>query len=188
MSDGPPRWSRRGLALVGAALLIGIGVVVVPGAWVTIGLERERPRLPAGDAPAVVLAAAPVPFAGFFAEHGWFALRGADGRWHRWEVWQSPRAPLGHVWHNSGRRVALRNVSDGTLEGTRVIRAWSGADAAALAACIPRVSRGYRARDRYRYWPGPNSNTYIRAVLEACGQRGTELPATFVGAGWPLDR
>jgi len=66
------------------------------------------------------------------------------------------------------------------------------ADGAAAAALIPRMQAaidGYAWRNRgdYRAWPGPNSNTFVAAVLEAVPEVQVALPPTAIGKDYPHD-
>ncbi len=168
-------WGRT-LGLVLCLWLLTIGACAA--------LERSQasrdgaklPKASPGEA-VVALYAAPVPFVSAVAEHGWFVVRPAGSdRWERWEVWQSASGPHEHVLTRS--RGMLRDVGAG---GTRLIFVWRGPKARALARCIPRVSRTYPYQGWYWWWPGPNSNTYIARVLEAC-QEPLALPASFLGS------
>ena len=66
------------------------------------------------------------------------------------------------------------------------------ADGAAAAALIPRMQAaiiGYAFRNHgdYRAWPGPNSNTFVAAVLDAVPGIHASLPPTAVGKDYPYD-
>ena len=66
------------------------------------------------------------------------------------------------------------------------------ADGDAAAALIPRMQaaiEGYAWRNRgdYRAWPGPNSNTFVAAVLDAVPEIGASLPPTAIGKDFPHD-
>ena len=60
----------------------------------------------------------------------------------------------------------------------------SGAEAAALIPKIEAVIEDYETKaGHYRFWPGPNSNTFTAAVLRAV----PELAATLTRHGVPVD-
>lgn len=170
-------WKRATAALLGLWLAtVGACAALERGQ-----ASRDGARLPTtkpGEA-VVALYAAPVPVVSAVAEHGWFVLKpeGSE-RWERWEVWQEASGPYGHVL--TRKRGMLSSVGAG---GTRLINIWRGPKARALAKCIPRVSRTYPYRGWYWWWPGPNSNTYIARVLDAC-QAPMALPASFLGANF----
>jgi hypothetical protein len=55
---------------------------------------------------------------------------------------------------------------------------------------IPRIQsaiEGYklRAYGDYRAWPGPNSNTFVAAVMSAVPELRTALPPTAIGKDFP---
>ena len=66
------------------------------------------------------------------------------------------------------------------------------ADGPAAAVLIPRMQdaiAGYAWRNRgdYRPWPGPNSNTFVSAVLDAVPEIRAALPPTAIGKDYPYD-
>jgi hypothetical protein len=86
------------------------------------------------------------------------------GRCERWEVWQTKNAggqSYGHLHCNLKPPEA--DVGGGP---THLVAEWSGEQALAL---IKIFSEKYPYSDRYRYWPGPNSNTYVAWVLREAG-------------------
>ncbi len=182
MSHDPPRKKSRGvrrLLLSFSCALVWLTALVVPGLYERSFPDRE-PDISnvAPDESLVVLYAARVPGT-HIADHGWFAIR-EQGEWQRWEVWQRAGGPHRHV--RQDLLPAHQDVGDG---GRRIIALWRGEIARTFAACITRESPAYRHRHRYLIWPGPNSNTYIAAMLESCGI-DQELPWSFYGAwvGW----
>jgi hypothetical protein len=113
----------------------------------------------------VELRYAPLPFIGAFAWHYWFVVHGETGR-HRWEVWQTKNAGgscIGHVHRD------LKAPEDGVGGGpSRRVAVWQDEPARRLADVL-NDSNSYPYCERYRYWPGPNSNTYVAWVLRAAG-------------------
>ena len=66
------------------------------------------------------------------------------------------------------------------------------ADGEAAAALIPRMQMAIRRyglnyQDDYRAWPGPNSNTFVAAVMDAVPEIRTTLPPTAIGKDYPYD-
>ena len=66
------------------------------------------------------------------------------------------------------------------------------ADDDAAAALLPKIEAaiaGYAWRNAgdYRAWPGPNSNTFIAAILDAVPEMRTGLPPTAIGKDFPYD-
>lgn len=45
----------------------------------------------------------------------------------------------------------------------------------------------WRNRGDYRVWPGPNSNTFVAAVLDAVPEAQVTLPPTAIGKDYPYD-
>jgi hypothetical protein len=114
----------------------------------------------------VELRYATLPFpAGAFAVHHWFVVLDGPGR-TRWEVWQTKNAGphcIGHVHRD------LKGPDDGVGGGpARIAARWDGEAARRIAAVLGRIER-YPYCERYRYWPGPNSNTFAAWVLREAG-------------------
>ena len=87
-------------------------------------------------------------------------------QWHRWEVWQVKDAggqSHGHV------HCDLMHPDSGVGGGAyRIGAAWDGSAAGARCAVLTHA-QDYPYRDRYRAWPGPNSNTFVAWVLREAG-------------------
>jgi len=113
----------------------------------------------------VELRYAPLPFIGAFAWHYWFVVHDQTGR-HRWEVWQTKNAGgfcIGHVHRD------LKDPDDGVGGGpSRLVVEWEGNAAHRIAAILNDI-KDYPYCERYRYWPGPNSNTFVAWVLRQAG-------------------
>jgi hypothetical protein len=109
-------------------------------------------------------ASLPAPI-GFFAVHYWFVVF-EDAKAERWEVWQTKNAggrSIGHV------HCDLKGPDEGVGGGPAcTAMAWQGAAASRLQAIL-RGSRSYPYCELYRYWPGPNSNTFAAWVLRQAG-------------------
>jgi hypothetical protein len=104
---------------------------------------------------------------GAVAVHHWFVVTDAEtGRRDRWEVWQHREAggeSWGHVHRNLMR--ADRPVGGGP---PFVAAEWRGEEAARLRALLEQPE-AYPFQNCYRYWPGPNSNTYAAWNLSRAG-------------------
>ena len=113
----------------------------------------------------VELRYAPLPLIGMFAWHYWFVVEDGTGC-HRWEVWQTKNAGgscIGHVHRD------LKAPADGVGGGpSRVAADWEGDAAQRIAAVLGDAAR-YPYCQRYRMWPGPNSNTFVAWVLREAG-------------------
>ncbi len=143
------------------------------------GLLPTAARHP--DAVVRVLAAPTVRWRGIVAVHCWIVVKpaGAD-RYTRYDytAWGDPIRVDGFA-------------PDGRWFG-RIPEVVFAADGPAAAAMIPRLRAAiaeYRWRERghYRAWPGPNSNTFVQAVLEAVPEAGAVLPPTAIGKDYPHD-
>jgi hypothetical protein len=120
------------------------------------------------DTPRVQLWSATLPSVlRVIAVHTWFnVFDEKEGRWRRWEVWQN-RDAGGESWGHVHRDLMHpeRPVGGGPASCESE---WTGDEAERLLAVLER-SPEYPERDRYRYWPGPNSNTYAAWVLSQAG-------------------
>jgi hypothetical protein len=69
------------------------------------------------------------------------------------------------------------------------IVAFGGDRAEALIPKIRYVIENYkfRAYGNYRAWPGPNSNTFVQAALDAVPELRAVLPPTAIGKDFPYD-
>ena len=109
---------------------------------------------------------APLPVIGALAVHCWFVVHDDSGRRERWEVWQTPDAggtSIGHVHRD------LKGPDEGVGGGPpRTAASWEGDEAEKILRVLRAVERYPHCR-RYRYWPGPNSNTFAAWVLREAG-------------------
>ena len=125
----------------------------------------------------VELRYATLPFpVGALAVHYWFVV--FDGpSCTRWEVWQTKNAGphcIGHVHRD------LKGPDDGVGGGpARTAARWDGEAARRIAGVLQRIER-YPYCERYRYWPGPNSNTFAAWVLR---EAGVEQPLQWKALG-----
>jgi len=109
----------------------------------------------------VQLYRAGIPLLGWLAAHYWFVVREGD-RSDRWEVWQTADAggrSCGHLHCNLKPPEA--HVGGGP---TALVAEWVGEEALRLAAVLSK-SDSYPYCRTYRYWPGPNSNTFVAWVF-----------------------
>ena len=139
--------------------------------------------LPTPTTPAVVrvFSAQTVRWRGIFATHSWIVLKpaGADGYTrYDYTAWGAPIRMNGFE-------------PDGRWFG-RVPTVSFAADGPSAAAMIPRMQaaiRDYAWRNEgdYRAWPGPNSNTFVAAVMAAVPGISDTLPPTAIGKDYPYD-
>jgi hypothetical protein len=128
----------------------------------------------------VELRYAPLPVIGVIAVHYWFVVHDDAGGCHRWEVWQTPNAggrSIGHV------HCDLKAPEDGVGGGpSRLVIEWTGTPAERIAAVLADPA-SYPHTRKYRYWPGPNSNSFVAWVLRQAGVRHT-LHWRGIGRKW----
>ena len=150
---------RRVCVLYLLVCLIGQGC-----AWLAPPRFTDSATRP--EAPVVQLRYATLPsLLRPVAVHASFAsYEPAEGRWRRWEVWQTRGGPFGHV-----RRDRADVDSDIGGGPTWTAREWRGDEARRLIAALERSTNSYPNRDVYRIWPGPNCNTYAAWVLRRAG-------------------
>lgn len=110
----------------------------------------------------VQLRAAKIPKIGFLAIHYWFVIS-QDSTIERWEIWQKANVSQnswGHLHKN------LMKHDQGVGNGNSWIeKEWTGKNADLLAKIIKNSPQKYLYNHIYRYWPGPNSNTYIQWIF-----------------------
>jgi hypothetical protein len=134
------------------------------------------------EATVRIFAARTVRWRGIFAVHCWIVIKdkGATG-YSRYDytAWGEPIRVNGFV-------------ADGRWFGQipETVFAADGTDAEKL---IPRIKATidtyeYRNLGDYRAWPGPNSNTFIAAIVNAVPEMSTALPPLAIGKDFPYDR
>jgi Protein of unknown function (DUF3750) len=148
--------------------------------------------LPAAETqPAARILIMSVPMSGKrgqFLTHSWVVLKPENARsWSRYDV-------LGYASRDGagarngawlGNRPALnRYAPDGRWFGRSpvIIVDAEGTTAAAAISKITAVIENYETlAGHYRFWPGPNSNTFVAAVLRAAPELKASLPPTAIG-------
>lgn len=132
----------------------------------------------------VELRYAPLPVIGWIAVHYWFVVYDDAGTCHRWEVWQTADAggtSYGHL--HCDLKAPEANVGGGP---TRLAASWAGTDAERIARVLANP-RAYPWQRLYRYWPGPNSNSFVAWVLAQAGIR-YPLHWRAIGQKWMRKR
>jgi len=90
-----------------------------------------------------------------------------NGEQSRWEVWQTANVVTtdkGESWDHLHRD--LMPPEQGVRNGPAYkLQDWTGDIAAKLTDRIRKSPESYPWCSKYRYWPGPNSNTYVQWVL-----------------------
>jgi hypothetical protein len=127
-----------------------------------------------------VYAARTVSWRGIVAVHSWIVLKEAGGRYERYDL---------TAW---GEPIRVNGFEpDGRWFGQMPTEVLS-ADGAQAAAAIPPLraaiaSYRYRHLGDYNAWPGPNSNTFVAAVMAAVPGLTASLPPTAIGKDFPVD-
>ena len=112
---------------------------------------------------------------GIFAHHSWIVVKEANASaYTRFDVvgWGTPVRVNG--WAPDGRWFGHAPTVVADLRGD------------AAAALIPRIeaavtSYQFRRAGDYKIWPGPNSNSFVAALLRAVPELGTALPPNAIG-------
>lgn len=133
------------------------------------------------DALVRIFAARTVRWRGIVAVHSWivFKEKGA-ARYSRYDytAWGEPIRVNGFV-------------ADGRWFGQapETVFAADGERAATIIPKIKSAIESYKWRNLgdYRAWPGPNSNTFVAAVIDAVPEINTVLPPTAIGKDFPYD-
>jgi Protein of unknown function (DUF3750) len=128
-----------------------------------------------------VYAARTVRWRGIFAVHSWIVVKEANAVGYTrydYTAWGEPIRVNGFA-------------PDGRWFGG-VPETIAAADGEAASRMIPKIRNaveGYewRSYGDYRAWPGPNSNTFVAAVLAAAPELQAALPPTAIGKDFPYD-
>jgi Protein of unknown function (DUF3750) len=173
-------------------LLLLLGPIALSSANYLLGDRRDNwqtaDRSSAGllpepadhvDALIRVFAARTVRWRGIFAVHTWIVVKEKNApRYSRYDytAWGEPIRIDGFA-------------PDGRWFGA-VPEAVVSVDGDRAEQLIPRIrsvveSYEFRAYGDYRPWPGPNSNTFIQAILDAVPELNAVLPPTAIGKDYP---
>lgn len=139
------------------------------------------PNPPRAEAVVRIFSARTVRWRGIFATHSWIVIkpRGATS-YERYDytAWGEPIRVNGFV-------------ADGRWFGSMPDLVFA-ADGDAAERMIPGIRAAisdyaYAKRGDYRAWPGPNSNTFVAAIIAAVPEIETALPPTALGRDYPHD-
>lgn len=187
------RWLRRCLIVL-LVLLAGPAAMFARGGFELAGNWATADRSPAGLAPdpgrhpealVQIYAARAFEWRGVFAVHSWVATKRAGAArytLHQVTGWGRPA-----LTSRPGR-------PDRRWFGNRpqILAQLSGAEAAAVIPRIEAAVSEYPFRERYRIWPGPNSNTFTAWLARRVPELEVTLPGTAIGkdylAGGPFAR
>jgi len=152
------------------------------GNWQTADRSSAGLLPAASDHPEALIriyAARTVRWRGIFAVHTWIVLkqRGAIS-YSRYDytAWGEPIRVDGFA--ADGRWFGAIPQPVGSVDGP---------EAEKLIPAIRSVIENYkfRAYGDYSAWPGPNSNTFVQAILDAVPELNVVLPPTAIGKDYP---
>ena len=118
----------------------------------------------------VELRAAKIPsFAGIIADHYWLLVFHTDEgntlqKCDRWEIWQHAHCNdscWGHLHKN------LLDPYQGVGNGpSQLIQKWADEESVSMIEKVESSPQVYPFINKYRYWPGPNSNTFAQWIVK----------------------
>jgi hypothetical protein len=179
--------------------LVFAGLFLVPVALSTVfHFKRDRildwrnadrssagllpPPIPEVGAVVRIFSARTVRWRGIVATHSWVVVKEAGAaKYSRFDytAWGEP------IWID-------RFVPDGRWFGRapEVVFAADGGEAERMIPLIRQAVRQYAYPNigDYRVWPGPNSNTFVAAIIAAVPDMHAALPSTAIGKDFPFDR
>jgi hypothetical protein len=189
----PPRRRRRKRLMLAFLIIFLLPVFAGAGAlayrggpthwsdWDRTVTSHLPPAVQHPQARILVMSGRTRGWKGAVAVHSWVVVKGENERnWRRYDVagWGDPLRlnwwPP-DLWFGEYGRVIV------DIEGPRA------------QALIPRVDAAIRSYQYanagdYRIWPGPNSNTFVAAVLRSIPEAAATLPPNAVGRDfrpWP---
>lgn len=159
---------------------------------------RTASREPAGFAPdpattpeavVQVYAARAVGWRGYFGVHTWIAAKPSNA--DAFTVYEV----IGYRLRRTGTSVVVhQRAADGYWYGNRpeLLSDIRGSGVDEVITRIEAAVEAYPYADRYRVWPGPNSNTFTAYVLREAPELRVDLPPTAIGkdyfGGLPVDK
>ena len=170
-------------------LVVPIGVSAIkylfgagPVDWQTADRSSAGLLPPPGthsEALVRLFAARTVRWRGIFAVHTWIVVKEQNAsRYTRYDytAWGEPIRVNGFA-------------ADGRWFGDtpEIIASADGEAAASMIPTIRSAIESYKLRSYgdYRAWPGPNSNTFVAAVMSAVPELRVALPPTAIGKDFP---
>lgn len=186
------KWLRRAFLLI-LVLLLGPLAVAAGGETNMAGDWRRASRESAHLAPSPettpeavvqVYAARAFGWRGVFAVHTWIAVKPA--RAHGYTTYQV----IGWYAFRGGEALQIdHGTPDRYWFGARptVLAELRGERATAAIAAIGTAVAAYPYADRYRTWPGPNSNSFTAFVLRRVPALAADLPPTAIGKDYLAD-
>jgi hypothetical protein len=183
-------WIRWPAWFVGTVLALLMGpLAVLASGHVDLGMQwfsASRDSTGQAPDPAVepgavvqVYGARTVHWRGAFGIHSWIAVKRAGAK--EYTIYQV----LGWRAYRGGRSVDVRRgvAPDGRWFGAYpdLLAERRGAGVDALIDRVEAAVQSYPWGDRYRVWPGPNSNTFIAYIARQVPELRVDLPSTAIG-------
>ena len=124
-------------------------------------------------------------FPGIFADHYWLLVFHAGEKnklqeCDRWEVWQQANqneSCWGHLHKNL--LAPFEGVGNGT---SKLIQQWKDEEAVSIIKKVESSPQNYPFINNYRYWPGPNSNTFVQWIVRDKAKLGIRA----IGRNFPV--
>ncbi|KAA5538927.1 DUF3750 domain-containing protein [Roseiconus nitratireducens] len=124
----------------------------------------------------VELWAAPIPILGRFADHHWIVIV-SDRGINRWEVWQKQHV-VDTSWGYLHRNLLPPKANVG-YGPSRHVRTWVDGDARDIQHRVENSPTAYPWLNVYRFFPGPNSNTFVEWALGDVSRLTTRAPGAW---------
>lgn len=134
----------------------------------------------------------PIPL-NFVAVHNWLVVKAPNEEPVRWEVWQHQHCcheSWGHLHKNlffPHQGISRNYFPFGRCKGKywepRIASYLEGISAKHIVKFIQSNARQYSQKNRYVFWPGPNSNTFVQWIINQFPEKGIKLPKRSLGAG-----
>ncbi len=178
---------RLNPAYIFLAILTAIALFVVYDAKYNYVDWRTANRSSAGMAPnprlekqavVQVYTARTYNWRGYFAVHPWIAVKKKNQNFYT--VYQVT------AWNLRNRRSTVsaeKDLPDRYWYGNRpqLLQSLIGEAAEKAIPAIEKAAATYPYADRYKLWPGPNSNSFVAYVLRQVPELTVELPPTAIG-------
>lgn len=175
--------SMLALLLLGPAWMLASGAIDTQAHWSTLGRSSSGlAPLPEDSSEAIiqVYAANAYNWRGAFGVHPWIAMKGEGEPYYRlYQVmgWRRPSV------------VAVDDMPDRAWFGNApvLLANYQGEEASELIPAIEEAIARYPSAERYRIWPGPNSNTFVAWVAREVEGFNITLPVTAIGKDYLFD-
>ena len=170
------------LMLLGPLAVLAFGNLDLQTHWSAASLESSYQSPQPGEYPDAlvqVYGARAYNWRGAFAIHTWIATKRQGANHYSiyqvvgWNLYRgrsavsvSRRGPPDFLWYNARPELLVEHRGIGAEE---------------LIDQVEAAVADYPFQDRYRVWPGPNSNTFTAYVARSVPGLGLDLPPTAIG-------